>query len=228
MPTVYAFFVIDCEKLSRPMSVESMQREAAVWATVESRAFDGFEHIDRAFGRNVTGNRYGAFSREKTATLATELGSATADVLAKIEENPLVAQFYWAMRNTAEEASRRGCCMSVRYTADPEEEEVAQQEQEEDERQEDMEAAAAAIELIAPQLPTARQIVDVLVSRQLISLKKWVSCEEIARHLAERGVDRGGDVGTASELAEWLMNRDDIDEVFGDDEAIRSALEHVT
>ncbi len=222
MSTVYSFFVIDCAKLERPMSIDAMHDACVAWEAVESRMYDGFDDIDEAFGRKVTGEQYGAFSRTATSTLAENLRSVTPDVLAKIEADELLSAFYWAMRKTAEEAAGRKLCLSVRYTADPEEQEVQAREEAERERLEDEEAAGVWVG--HAHLPMALEIVRRLMLGDGIRVAVRGSQERIAKDLADQIARREGDAGTPASLSKWFAEHDDVEAVLISDEAFAQAV----
>ena len=116
MPRLFNFYVISAERLAADSSDSAIEQHGARWAQVEGRAFgvfDAFDTIDRLLDTPIIRGRIGTFSREETAALLDGLAGASREALARIEADPALDEVYWALRDTAQEATVRGACMVI-------------------------------------------------------------------------------------------------------------------
>ncbi len=223
MPTLYNFYVVAPEYLTAPLSIEAIQKVGALWGQIEARMFDGFDRIDRIFGRRVTGHQLGVFSRAEAIAMRDDLASATPDMLATIEAESLVARTYQVLLDTTAEAARRGACMAIRLAGDDEDLIARQRDQEDAWRREDDEAAARARE--NPQGPhdaLARAFLRALLDRELVELAGGE--DEVVDDLAAAIAMHGATLEVAPELAAVLLRHNAVAEVFADDAELVAAL----
>jgi len=227
MPTIHNYYVIAPDRLSEPLSFEAIGQVGALWAQIEGEP--AYAEIDRAFGRPIIGYRgFGTYSPAETAALLKELVSASPELLAKIEADSRIDRTYWALRDTADEAVRRGACMSIRFSGDGDDQLVWERERQEDERREADEAAAVARENPpGPHDALAQALLRKLIDSGLLELTDSESREEVVDDLAGVLAMHGTSATVASELTLALLDHKGVSEVFGGDEDIATALRAV-
>jgi hypothetical protein len=120
MPSIITFYVIAPHRLpavDAPADrADALRRHGARWAAVESNLIgflDACDEVGRRIGSPVVSGALGVVPAAKTRAIFEALAGATPDELGAIEADASLARAFSALRDTAEEATKRSACMVV-------------------------------------------------------------------------------------------------------------------
>lgn len=118
MPRVFNLYVIAPHRLPADTTNEAAHAEAlraygARWAQVEGRAvdfLDALDEIGQRIGSPHVRAMVGTITPAEAALLHAALSSAPVD---DIDSDARLSEAYWALRDTAEEATQRGASLVI-------------------------------------------------------------------------------------------------------------------
>ncbi len=120
MPRLFNLYVVGTQRLldARDESslAEALRNHGALWAQVEGSAIgflEACDEIGKLLGRSVVRGTIGTLSSAEAGAIHEALSQAPKDLVQRIDSDDRLATAYWALRETSEEAVRRGSSMVI-------------------------------------------------------------------------------------------------------------------
>lgn len=121
MSSVFNLYVVAEHRLPVDLTDDAgvsaaVKAHGARWAQIEGKAIGvlgAWDEIGAMLGSSAVHGMVGALKAPAAASLHTALSAASADALARIDADARLSRAYWALRDTAEEASQRGAALVI-------------------------------------------------------------------------------------------------------------------